>query len=63
MIEEQFDVSFNKNRIKTSGKAESSSSNGLCTYCNNNQQLKVRQLANFVPLNEKNYDVEVEHFR
>lgn len=37
--------------------------NGLCTYCNNNQRMKVHQLANFVPLNENNYDVEIEHFK
>lgn len=37
--------------------------NGLCKICNNNQQLKVYQLANFVPLNERNYDIEIEHFQ
>lgn len=37
--------------------------NGLCKICNNNQQLKVYQLANFVPLNERNYNMEIEHFQ
>ncbi|CAH1155973.1 unnamed protein product [Phaedon cochleariae] len=37
--------------------------NGLCNYCNNNQQLKVYQLANFTPINDNNYDMEVEHFQ
>ncbi|CAB3221448.1 unnamed protein product [Arctia plantaginis] len=37
--------------------------NGLCRMCNVNQQLKVTQLANFVPMNEKNYDEEIESYR
>nr|XP_022902101.1 uncharacterized protein LOC111414874 isoform X1 [Onthophagus taurus] len=39
-----------------------SSLNGLCRLCNNNQRLKVYQLASFIPLNEENYDAEVDHF-
>ncbi|XP_075969931.1 uncharacterized protein LOC142972579 isoform X2 [Anticarsia gemmatalis] len=31
--------------------------------CNINQQLKVTQLANFVPMHEKNYDEEIESYR
>lgn len=37
--------------------------NGLCKSCNLNQQLKVQQLANFVPMSEENYDLEVQHFQ
>ncbi|XP_073971209.1 uncharacterized protein isoform X2 [Rhodnius prolixus] len=37
--------------------------NRLCEKCNRNQELKVQQLASFVPLNEKNYDIEIEHYR
>lgn len=37
--------------------------NGLCRMCNVNQQLKIAQLANFVPMNEKNYDEEIESYR
>lgn len=37
--------------------------NGLCHLCNNNQQLKIFQLANFIPFNEANYDAEIEHFQ
>lgn len=37
--------------------------NGLCKMCNINQQLKVTQLANFVPMNEKKYDEEIENYR
>uniref|UniRef100_T1I2E3 Ima1_N domain-containing protein n=1 Tax=Rhodnius prolixus TaxID=13249 RepID=T1I2E3_RHOPR len=36
--------------------------NRLCEKCNRNQELKVQQLASFVPLNEKNYDIEIEHY-
>lgn len=34
----------------------------LCDECNQNQLLKVRQLAAFVPLNENNYDTEVQAY-
>ncbi|KAG6449451.1 hypothetical protein O3G_MSEX006081 [Manduca sexta] len=37
--------------------------NGLCKMCNINQQLKVTQLANFVPMNENKYDEEIEGYR
>lgn len=60
IIKEQHDTSAVLN--KTTNKTDFFS-NGLCTYCNNNQRLKVKQLASFTPLNEKNYNVEIEHFR
>lgn len=60
IIEAQHDTS--KTLTKTTIKTEQFS-NGLCTYCNNNQRLKIRQLADFTPMNEKNYEVEIEHFR
>uniref|UniRef100_A0A914WC04 Ima1 N-terminal domain-containing protein n=1 Tax=Plectus sambesii TaxID=2011161 RepID=A0A914WC04_9BILA len=37
--------------------------NGLCNSCNENQALKVRQLAIFTPIDEKRYDEEVESFK
>ncbi|CAG9784000.1 unnamed protein product [Diatraea saccharalis] len=37
--------------------------NGLCKMCNINQQLKVVQLANFVPMNEKKFDEEIESYK
>ncbi|XP_021180893.3 uncharacterized protein LOC110369702 [Helicoverpa armigera] len=37
--------------------------NGLCKMCNINQQLKVTQLANFVPMNEKKFDDEIESYK
>lgn len=35
----------------------------LCKRCNLKQELKIQQLASFVPMSEKNYDREVEHFQ
>nr|CAH7721585.1 unnamed protein product [Callosobruchus chinensis] len=60
VIEAQHAYGFT--RIKNNVKTEPAT-NGLCTYCNNNQQLKVYQLANFTPLNEDKYDIEIEHFQ
>ncbi|EFA09679.2 uncharacterized protein LOC103314318 [Tribolium castaneum] len=61
IIPEQHDEFMNKStRVKS---RKSGASNGLCALCNNNQQLKVFQLAHFVPMNEENYDVEIEHFQ
>lgn len=37
--------------------------NGLCKMCNVNQQLKVAQLANFVPMHESNFDNEIENYK
>ncbi|KAL0268825.1 UNVERIFIED_CONTAM: hypothetical protein PYX00_010637 [Menopon gallinae] len=48
---------------KASPGREKIASNGFCKLCNINQQLKIKQLASFVPLNEDNYDEEVEQFR
>jgi hypothetical protein len=37
--------------------------NGLCRKCNINQELKVQQLAVFMPINPAHYDEEVDEFR
>ncbi|XP_021694474.1 uncharacterized protein LOC5566213 isoform X2 [Aedes aegypti] len=37
--------------------------NGLCFGCNRNQELKIHQLASFVPDVEDNYDEEVEEYK
>lgn len=39
------------------------SGNGLCYACNRNQELKVLQLAAFVPENEETFDLEVDQYR
>lgn len=38
-------------------------SNGLCEPCNRNQELKMQQLASFVPVDEQTFDEEVDAFR
>ncbi|KAK9876964.1 hypothetical protein WA026_015996 [Henosepilachna vigintioctopunctata] len=58
IIEAQHNVT-----LKTFDTQVPESSNGFCKSCNHNQQLKIIQLANFTPLNEANYDVEIEHFK
>ncbi|EEB13764.1 hypothetical protein Phum_PHUM257220 [Pediculus humanus corporis] len=68
-IEEQYNSKLNQNILCNSNhssitrKKDQNLSNGLCKLCNINQQLKVRQLALFVPLNEEFYDDEVEEYR
>lgn len=38
-------------------------SNGFCRKCNANQQLKIMQLASFVPMNENKFDAEIEAYK
>lgn len=45
-----------RSRTGTRAAAE----NGLCTQCNLNQELKVFQLASFVPTSEAKFDKELE---
>ncbi|XP_030624847.1 transmembrane protein 201 [Chanos chanos] len=35
----------------------------LCKKCNNNQTLKIKQLASFVPRDDENYDEEIEVYK
>lgn len=37
--------------------------NELCKMCNYNQELKVKLLAEFVPISERNYNKEIEHYK
>ncbi|XP_046558786.1 transmembrane protein 201-like [Haliotis rubra] len=39
------------------------SSSALCNGCEQNQLLKVKQLASFVPMNEDNYDAEIDAYK
>uniref|UniRef100_A0A0A9W0S3 Ima1 N-terminal domain-containing protein n=2 Tax=Lygus hesperus TaxID=30085 RepID=A0A0A9W0S3_LYGHE len=63
-IDQQYDGKLNFS-VSTFGRCKNAwrRENSLCNKCNRNQQLKVEQLAKFVPLSERNYDAEVEHFR
>ncbi|XP_035897285.1 uncharacterized protein LOC118505507 [Anopheles stephensi] len=47
----------------STGNGRMLTSNGLCFGCNRNQELKIHQLASFVPEDEDNYDAEVEEYR
>lgn len=42
---------------------ESGIKNGLCAKCNRNEEVKMSQLANFEPSNNKKYDLELEIFK
>lgn len=35
----------------------------LCRKCNNNQSLKIKQLASFIPRDDENYDEEIEAYK
>nr|XP_019944800.1 PREDICTED: transmembrane protein 201 [Paralichthys olivaceus] len=35
----------------------------LCKKCNNNQSLKIKQLASFIPRDDENYDEEIEAYK
>lgn len=37
--------------------------NGLCHKCNIIQEIKIKQLASFIPTKEKNFDKEIEKFQ
>lgn len=58
-------IILNNGQLKMTPKVfqKTSPKNGLCKMCNINQQLKVTQLANFVPMNENNFEQEIETYR
>lgn len=35
----------------------------LCRRCNNNQSIKIKQLASFIPRDDENYDEEIEAYK
>ena len=37
--------------------------NGLCEICNRNQELKIHQLANFIPTNDRHFDDEIAEYK
>ncbi|XP_053696330.1 uncharacterized protein LOC128743724 [Sabethes cyaneus] len=64
-IPEQYQCRLNpRSNITDDDKISySAPSNGLCFGCNRNQELKIYQLASFVPEMEENYDAEVEEYQ
>lgn len=65
LIPEQYDerLSNKKLNLMTPDRDTLPNLNGLCRTCNANQELKIRQIASYVPLKEKEYDQEIELFR
>lgn len=63
VIPNQHDIKLNTScfSYKSTGH-ESLPKNSLCDECNLKQHLKINALRSFVPINENNYDKEVEHF-
>ncbi|XP_053379975.1 transmembrane protein 201-like [Mercenaria mercenaria] len=61
-IPAQYDERLNK-PIKCQEDDFIGGHNVLCDRCTQNQLLKIKQLANFIPYNEKNYDEEVDAFK
>ncbi|KAK9501416.1 hypothetical protein O3M35_012143 [Rhynocoris fuscipes] len=64
VVDNQYDEKLNYS-VTSIGRTSDAwkSTNRLCEKCNHNQELKVQQLASFVPLNENNYEIEIEHYR
>lgn len=64
IIPEQHDHHYNRT-IFTVNQNEKikENKNGLCHKCNIIQEIKVKQLASFVPIEERNFDKEVEKFK
>lgn len=63
IIPEQHDQWFNQTAFSVVQNDVNESKNGLCHKCNIIQEIKIKQLASFVPSNEKSFDIEVEKFR
>lgn len=63
-IPAQYDLHMN--RLVTTPNTHSynrSPVNKFCRSCTINQQLKIQQLASFVPIDEDNFDEEIEQYR
>ncbi|XP_054283718.1 transmembrane protein 201-like isoform X1 [Macrosteles quadrilineatus] len=59
VLTEQFNEKFNSGLWCTKSTQKIPNVNSLCRFCNLNLELKVRQLAQFVPINQANYDEEI----
>lgn len=58
-IEKQYEI----NKFGFCQRSAHYASHSLCNSCNKNQEIKIKLLADFVPLNEENFDKEVVEFR
>ncbi|GLV32478.1 uncharacterized protein CBL_00812 [Carabus blaptoides fortunei] len=61
-IPAQHDELMNK-QVSSAVGASTTPNNGLCNSCNNNQQLKIHQLAMFSPIDESKFDEEIERYQ
>ncbi|XP_022199116.1 transmembrane protein 201 homolog [Nilaparvata lugens] len=65
LIPAQYDELLNVPRFASNAREQYSgmrSSPTLCANCNSNQQMKIAQLAMFMPFNPNNYDKEIEKY-
>lgn len=59
----KLNTSKNSSCSEKSFKYTPAPSNGLCEFCNRNQELKMQQLASFTPSDPDNFDDEVEDYK
>ncbi|KAL4119259.1 hypothetical protein QTP88_012092 [Uroleucon formosanum] len=62
-IPEQHDQRYNRAVFSVIQEDVKENKNGLCHKCNIIQEMKVKQLACFVPTRERNFDKEIEKFK
>ncbi|XP_026817909.1 uncharacterized protein LOC113556892 isoform X1 [Rhopalosiphum maidis] len=62
-IPEQHDQRYNKAIFSVVQEDVKENKNGLCNKCNIIQEMKVKQLACFIPTKEKYFDREIEKFK
>ncbi|CAI6346746.1 unnamed protein product [Macrosiphum euphorbiae] len=63
LIPEQHDQRYNQAVFSVIQEDVKENKNGLCHKCNIIQEMKVKQLACFVPTRERNFDREIEKFK
>ncbi|XP_025193198.1 uncharacterized protein LOC112593119 isoform X2 [Melanaphis sacchari] len=63
LIPEQHDQRYNRGIFSVVREDVKENKNGLCNKCNIIQEIKVKQLACFIPTNEKYFDREIEKFK
>uniref|UniRef100_A0A1B6GQU4 Ima1 N-terminal domain-containing protein n=1 Tax=Cuerna arida TaxID=1464854 RepID=A0A1B6GQU4_9HEMI len=61
-LPEQFNEKLNFGSWCTRTKKNPAPQNGLCQFCNINLELKVQQLSQFIPINNDNFDEEVQQY-
>ncbi|RZF32409.1 hypothetical protein LSTR_LSTR001873 [Laodelphax striatellus] len=65
LIPAQYDALLNVPRFTSNAREQHCgmrSSPTLCANCNDNQEMKIAQLARFTPFNPNNFDIEIEKY-